>query len=60
MRYLGMDVHSRSTAWCLLDARGETVREGKVETSAAHLAALARELSLEEEVLAGQEVGSMA
>ena len=23
MRYLGMDVHAKSTVWCLVDAQGE-------------------------------------
>ncbi len=55
-----MDVHSRSTVWCLLDASGERVTEGKVETSATALAALVRELSAQEECVAGQEVGTMA
>lgn len=59
MRYLGMDVHAKSTVWCLLDAQGERVREGKVATDAAVLAALVRELATTGEVLAGQEVGTM-
>jgi hypothetical protein len=29
MRYLGMDVHVKSTVWCLLDAAGEVVEKGK-------------------------------
>ena len=40
MRYLGMDVHAKSTVWCLLDAQGEVRREGKVPTSATGLTAL--------------------
>ena len=59
MRYLGMDVHAKSTVWCLLDAQGEVRREGKVPTSAAGLAALVQELGTDEEVLAGQEVGTL-
>ena len=35
MRYLGIDVHPKSTVWCLLDAQGEVRRAGKVPTSAA-------------------------
>jgi transposase len=59
VRYLGMDVHAKSTVWCLLDAQGEVVSQGRVETSATALGALVRELSSTEEVVAGQEVGTM-
>ncbi len=55
-----MDVHSKSTTWCLLDAGGEVVREGTVETTAAALTALVKELAGEEAILAGQEVGTMS
>jgi transposase len=55
-----MDVHSKSTVWCLLDRSGEVEREGSVETTAAALAALVQELAGEEAVLAGQEVGTMS
>jgi hypothetical protein len=40
-----MDVHAKSTVWCLLDAQGQVVREGRVATSAPALGALVRELS---------------
>jgi transposase len=59
VRYLGMDVHAKSTVWCLLDEEGQVLREGKVATSAVALAALVQELGREEEVLAGQEVGTL-
>jgi transposase len=59
VRYLGMDVHAKWTVWCLLDAQGEVAAQGRVETSAAALGALVRELSAEGELLAGQEVGTM-
>lgn len=59
MRYLGMDVHAKGTVWCLLDAQGEVVREGHSPTTAAALAALVRELGSVDEVLAGQEVGTL-
>ena len=60
MKYLGMDVHSKATVWCLLDGDGESVARGSVETNASALGHLASELSCEEEILAGQEVGTMA
>jgi len=59
MRYLGMDVHGKSTVWCLVDQRGEVVREGRIPTTAPALTALMRELAAEGEVLAGQEVGTL-
>ena len=59
MRYLGMDVHAQSTVWCLLDATGEVVRQGRVETSAPALGAFVGELATAEEVVAGQEVGTL-
>lgn len=55
-----MDVHSKSTVWCLVDAGGEVVKEGTVETTEAALRALVQELASEEEVVAGQEVGTMS
>jgi transposase len=59
VQYLGMDVHAKSTVWCLVDPDGEVRREGKVPTTAAALTALVQELSREEELLAGQEVGTL-
>ena len=59
MRYLGMDVHAKSTVWCLVDADGEVLREGKAPTTAAALTSLVEELGREEELLAGQEVGTL-
>jgi transposase len=59
MRYLGMDVHAKSTVWCLLDAQGEVVSQGRVATSGPALGGLVRELAAPEEVVAGQEVGTM-
>jgi len=60
MKYLGMDVHSKSTVWCMLDASGEVIREGVVETTEPGLAALVKELASEDEIVAGQEVGTMS
>jgi hypothetical protein len=44
-----MDVHAKSTVWCLVDQQGEMVREGKVTTSAAALTALGQELGRDDE-----------
>jgi transposase len=54
-----MDVHAKSTVWCLVDDHGEVLREGKVATTVAALTALVQELGKEGEVLAGQEVGTL-
>ena len=61
MHYVGLDVHVKTTTFCVLDESGAMVRQGKVATSAASLRALAEELlSSGHGVLAGQEVGKMA
>jgi hypothetical protein len=54
-----MDVHAKSTVWCLVDQQGEVVREGTVATTATALTALVQQLGREEELLAGQEVGAL-
>jgi len=59
VRYLGMDVHAKSTVWCLVGADGEVAREGQVPTTPAALTGLVQELGKEEELLAGQEVGTL-
>jgi transposase len=59
VRYLGMDVHATSTVWCLVDQQGEVLREGKVATTAAALTALVQEFGQDDELLAGQEVGTL-
>jgi hypothetical protein len=33
MRYLGLDVHSEATVYCLLDAEGNELERGKVGAS---------------------------
>jgi hypothetical protein len=45
MRYLGMDVHVKSTVWCLLDVAGEVVEKGKSLTTAAELTGLVQRLA---------------
>jgi len=58
MRYLGMDVHSAATVYCVLDAEGAVVERGSIATTATDLGELARRLSAGEELLAAQEVGT--
>lgn len=58
MRYLGIDVHSSASVWCLLDAHGNPAARGRVETTHVELAALAARLSEGGPVLAGHEVGT--
>jgi len=59
MRYLGLDVHSASTVWTLLDGQGEVLEKGKVASTKEELARLVRRLSKEEALQVGQEVGTM-
>ena len=59
MRYLGMDVHAKATVYCALDDRGEVVERGEVPTTAVALSTLVKKHAAEQEILAGQEVGTM-
>lgn len=58
MRYLGLDVHSSATVYCLLDAQGTVVERGSVSTTATELRELSRRLSADDELVAAQEVGT--
>lgn len=60
MQYLGIDVHSRASVWCLVGADGEIRARGQVETTVPALDELVRELSSQEALRVGQEVGTMA
>jgi transposase len=59
MRYLGLDVHDKSTVFCLLDASGTEVEHGRVPTSAPALEQLVKRLATEE-LKVGQEVGVLS
>jgi transposase len=52
-------VHAKATVWCLVNADSEVVREGTTPTTAAALTARVQELGREDELLAGQEVGTL-
>ena len=54
-----MDVHSKSTVWCLLDAAGDVLDTGSVATTSVSLVALVEKLG-KDELLAGQEIGTMS
>lgn len=58
MNYLGIDVHSASCVWCLLDEQGESVATGKTQTSFTALCELGAELKKKGELVVGQEVGT--
>jgi transposase len=58
--YLGIDVHSQASVWCLLDKEGEIQERGRVETTVPALGELATRLSQETTLRVGQEVGTMA
>jgi hypothetical protein len=44
MKYLGIDVHTKTSVWSLLDHSGEQLGEDKVETTVPALAHLVSEL----------------
>lgn len=58
MQYLGIDVHSSASVWCLLDNDGQLVERGRVATTRPALMALAEKLSDGGPILAGHEVGT--
>ena len=60
MQYIGIDVHSRASVWCLVGADGEIRARGQVETTVPALDELVRKLSSQEALRVGQEVGTMA
>jgi len=60
VQYLGIDVHSAASVWCLLDDCGQQVATGRSDTTFPALRNLACELAADDELLAGQEVGTQA
>jgi len=60
MFYLGLDVHVSATVWCLLDETGDTVDRGKTPTTAPSLTELISRWAGNDELLVGQEVGTMS
>ncbi len=60
MEYLGIDVHSKASVWCLLGEDGEVRARGRVETTVPALGELVEELSRQDDLRVGQEVGTMA
>lgn len=60
MRYLGLDVHSKATVSCLLDAEGKELARRKVPTTAPELEDLIRRSRGDDKLLVGQEVGTMS
>jgi transposase len=60
MQYLGIDVHAKTSTWCLLDEAGEVKAQGQIETNAVALQRLCREQRAGGDLVVGQEVGGMA
>jgi transposase len=60
MQYLGIDVHSQASVWCLVDSNGEIRARGRVETKVAALGELVEKLARRDALRVGQEVGTMA
>lgn len=58
VKYVGIDVHSKSSVWCALDEEGKKLATGKAETTFPALGVLARELGRDDSVVFGQEVGT--
>lgn len=58
MRYIGIDVHSSASVWCLLDEQGTPLRRGRLKTNYPTLKSFAEELGTEGPVVAGHEVGT--
>ena len=52
MRYLGIDVHSKASVWCLLDAQGEPIEQGSTETTMPALRALVARLGKDDQLRA--------
>ena len=57
MKYLGIDVHSSASVWCLLDQSGEQLERGRTPTTYPALRELASRLGEDDDLLAGHEVG---
>jgi len=60
MRYLGIDVHSRASVWCLVDGQGVVVDTGKTPTQTHALQSLVRRLRGDESLRCAQEMGTQA
>lgn len=58
MKYLGIDVHSDASVWCLLDEAGTQLRTGSTKTTLLALRELGEELGKGDELVVGQEVGT--
>ncbi|MCP4742178.1 MAG: IS110 family transposase [Actinomycetales bacterium] len=58
--YLGIDVHSAASIWCLLDQKGERIATGSSDTTFPALSELATDLRGRGEFIAGQEVGTQS
>jgi transposase len=60
VNYLGIDVHTATTVFCLLDEQGEIVAQGNVPTTNEGFLVLLGRCGAPSDLLAGQEVGKMA
>jgi hypothetical protein len=60
MEYLGIDVHSKASVWCLLGEDGQVRAQGRVETTVPALGELVEQLSKQDDLRVAQEVGTMA
>lgn len=60
MRYLGIDVHSQTSTWCVLEPTGDIADRGRISTTEWELRELVQRLAPDRKLVVGQEVGSYA
>lgn len=58
--YVGLDVHSKNIVYLVQDEKGQTVRQGKVETSVAGLTEMIRQAHLRPSTPIALETGTQA
>ena len=57
MKYIGLDVHVKTTVWCCLDETGKITKRGKTPTTPAELSKLVEQFGDKEELLLAQDSG---
>ena len=58
--YIGLDVHSKHTTFCIQDAHGQPVATGEFETTAASFRDFVRQYELPEGTIVALETGTVA
>jgi transposase len=60
MKYIGLDVHVKTTVWCCLDETGKIVERGKTPTTPTELSKLVEQIGRGEDAVFAQEAGKMS